>query len=333
MKLLEIKSGVRKYCVCENLLITIDEFNQILSNNEVLHISKEPLQEVYCTNSTIYTNDFNSNGILINDQEVRLFAGNFVKLIFKDTMILSQGKCTHIYIKENLTAKLNSKLFIYFYNYQNQSIYYYSKKSNEILEFNIVQNLQKWKYSLETLLPFEYAEQKIKVIEISGLFNNHLVCTLNNGGILILDSTSGDKKYYFSNTGIVSGLFQKKENTSVFIGLKHHKLIEVDIISGEILKNIDISQHLKKLANIPNEKPCWLSVGTCKFYDNLFYFYGDNNLIVVFDPKLEKIIDHHWFKFKDSNTILKIGNENLHIEKDRVYCLDSKNELHIFERE
>lgn len=333
MKLLEIKKGVKKYCVCENILIIIDEFNQVLSDNEVFYTSEEPLQEIYCANSTIYTNDFNGNGILIKNQEVKLYAGDFIKLIFKDAMLLSQGKWTHIYIKENLTAKLNSKIFIYLYDYLNQSLYYYSKKKNKIVVFSIVQNLQKGEYNLETLLPSEGAEQKIKVQEISGLFNNHLVCTLNNGGIIVLDITKGETRHYLPNMGIVSGLFQKKENSPVFIGLKHHKLIEVDIINGEILKNVDISIHLKKLANISSEKPCWLSAGTCKFYDNLFYFYGEKNLIVVFDPILVKIIDHHWFEFKDVNTILKIGSENLHIEKNRIYCLDSKNELHIFERE
>lgn len=328
MKLLETKSGVSKYCIKEGLLIIIDVNNQIMSNNEILYSSTEPLQEIYCTNSSIYTNDFNGNGIIISNQEVKLYGGNVIKLIFKDTILFSKDKYTYVYIKGNLTGKLKSKIFIYHYNHQNQTLYYYSKKSNEIIKYNIIQNLQKWKYSLEALLPYEVEKQKIKVKEISGIFNNLLVCTLNNGGILVVDTNNGDKKYYFSNTGVISGLFNKNENTPVFIGLKHWTLIEININNGEILKKIDISQHLKKLANIPKEKPCWLSVGTCKFYDNLFYFYGANNLLVVFDPRLDKIIDHYWFKFEDKNTILKIGNENLQVVKDIIYCLDSKNELY-----
>ena len=171
--------------------------------------------------------------------------------------------------------------------------------------------------------------KEFQVAEFAGIHNSTLVCTMNSGAVLLLNIETGELKNFFKDAKVRGGIYQKEENSSIFLGLKHYTFIEINAETGQLLKQIDIQHELKKVANIPDKSPCWLTVGTSIFQDGLFYFYGDKNFVGVFDPKTEKIIDHHWFEFETKGTQLKGGIENLQVKDDEIYCLDMANTLHI----
>jgi hypothetical protein len=187
-------------------------------------------------------------------------------------------------------------------------------------------------YSLGTWLD-GLVNSNYKVAEFCGIYENTLVCAMTSGAVLLLDIEKGEVKAFFKDAKVNGGIFQKEENNPIFLGLKQYTFIEFNAESGELLKQIDIQGELKRVADIPSESPCWLSVGTSIYLDGLFYFFGDTNFLGIFDPITEKIIDHHWFEFdKKKFQQLKGGAENLQVKDGKVYCLDTLGNLYELER-
>lgn len=192
--------------------------------------------------------------------------------------------------------------------------------------YDIEKDIFSFKYNLNKL-----EENQVSVGEFSGIYNNILVCALDNGGILGIDIEKEELTFYFKEAQIRSGLYQKAEGSPVFIGLKHWTYIELDVETGEILKKVDLRPQLKMLANIPEESPCWLSINTTKYQDNLIYFFADKNCVGIFDTKSTKIIDSYWFDFKENKTTLKSGSNSLQVRNGEIYCLDTDNKLHVLD--
>lgn len=206
---------------------------------------------------------------------------------------------------------------------------------NSISVFSISKKLNLCTLPLATLGTWHDGtiEKTYQVAEFCGIYKNTLVCTMSNGAVLLLDIEKGEVKAFFKEAKVKGGIFQKKENSPLFLGLKHYTFIEINAESGELLKQVDIQSELKRVAEIPIEIPCWLSVGASIYQDGLFYFFGDTNFLGVFDPISEKIIDYHKFEFdKKQFQQLKGGVENLQIKDDKIYCLDSLGNLYELER-
>lgn len=174
-------------------------------------------------------------------------------------------------------------------------------------------------------------ENPTSVKEFSGIYKNTLVCTLENGGVLGLDIDKVVQVFYFSNAQLRAGLYQKEKDSPIFVGLKHWTYLELNAETGELIKKIDLQPQLKVLGNIPKESPCWLSINTTKYENNLIYFFADKNCVGVFDLNKIEIIDFHQFNFIDKKTTLKSGIESLQIKGNEIYCLDTNNDLHILE--
>lgn len=206
---------------------------------------------------------------------------------------------------------------------------------NSIQIFCISKKLKLSSLPLSTLGTWQdgIIEKPYQVAEFCGIYDNTLVCTMTNGAILLLDIEKGEVKSFFNETKVRGGIFQKEESSPLFLGLKHYTFIEINAESGELLKQIDIQNELKRVADIPSESPCWLGVGTSIYQDGLFYFFGDTNFLGIFDPISEKIIDHHWFGFdKKQHQQLKGGVENLQVKDGKIYCLDTLGNLFELER-
>lgn len=176
-------------------------------------------------------------------------------------------------------------------------------------------------------------EKPYQVAEFCEIYKTTLVCTMTNGAILLLDIETGEIKAFFKDAKVKGGVFQKEENSPIFLGLKHYTFLELNAQTGEIIRQVDIQNELKRIRNIPYESPCWISVGTSIYQDGLFYFYGDTNLIGIFDPNSEKIIDYHEFEFdKKQYQQLKGGVENLQVKDGKIYCLDTLGNLYEIEK-
>lgn len=169
------------------------------------------------------------------------------------------------------------------------------------------------------------------ILEFSGIYKNTLVCTLENGGILGVDIDKAEKVFYFPNAQLRSGLYQKEKGSPIFIGLKHWIYLELNVETGELIKKVDLRPQLKILVDIPKESPCWLSINTTKYENNLIYFFADKKYVGVFDLNKIEIIDFHQFNFIDKKTVLKGGVESLQVKGNEIYCLDTNNDLHILE--
>lgn len=172
-------------------------------------------------------------------------------------------------------------------------------------------------------------EKSYQVEEFSGVYEKTLVCTMTNGAVLLLDIEAREVKAFFKETKVRGGIFQRENNDPIFLGLKHYTFIEINVETGELMRQVDIQNELKRIANIPSQDPCWLGVATSVFVDGLFYFIGDTNFVGIFDPVSEKIIDYHWFEFdKKQYQQLKGGIENLQIKDGKIYCLDTLSNLY-----
>lgn len=84
-----------------------------------------------------------------------------------------------------------------------------------------------------------------QVSEFSGIYENTLVCTLNSGGVLLLDIEM-EKLNHFLRRQNTWWSFSKKPDSPIFIGLKHITFIEINAGTGELLRQVDIEEELKE---------------------------------------------------------------------------------------
>lgn len=192
--------------------------------------------------------------------------------------------------------------------------------NKEILKFNL-SDLNNW---LDGNI-----EKPYQVSEFCGIHENTLVCTLNSGAILLLDIHSGDVKRFLPDAKFPRQLYAKKGAPHIYVGLFSQRYIEVDVLKGEIIKDISIESQLKAIKGISEGDRCWFSVGFSILYDDKIYFLAETNFVGVFDPASEKIVDFHEFEFdKSKGQQLRGGKENLQVREGKIYCLDTLGNLY-----
>lgn len=171
-------------------------------------------------------------------------------------------------------------------------------------------------------------EKPIQVREFSGLFKNTLVCGLNSGGILLLDIQKGEVLRHFKGVNIVRNIKPKEKDSSIYWGLNHFYFVEIDVESNKILRHTDLSEHLKEVFGK------YRSINGIVVSSGLIYFKADFNMIGVFDPQIEKVIDFHLVKFTTrKGTILPSKKENFQVHDNKIYALDTSGTLHILEHQ
>jgi len=177
-------------------------------------------------------------------------------------------------------------------------------------------------------------EKNYQVREFSGIYKNTLVCTLNSGGVLLLDIEKGEVKAFFKDAKIQGGIFQKEKDNSIFIGLKHTTFIEFDAGTGQIIRHVSIQDELKRIEQEANKKGRWVTVGTSVYKNGLIYFYSETDMLCVFNPETLLIEDFYEFDFDfhSKGQQLKGGKENLQVNDGKIYCLDTLGNLYELER-
>ena len=338
-----LKKNIRHFCLTnENILhSTLD--NLIFINDEKIYESNKNLQNIYFRGSNAYTNtdDGDSLEINIKNKNIQLIENEFLKYVDYSFKIITKDKKTIIQcIDGNLTTLKLFRIFIYLLDKNSKNLIYYegNNLTNSEINIKVTSLIKDEDYlsfpvsSLGTWLDGSL-KKPYQVSEFSGIYNKTLVCTMSSGAVLLLDIEKGTVKQFFKDAKVRSGIFQKEENSPIFMGLKHYTFIEINAETCEMLRQIDIQEELKRVANIPKENPCWLTVGTSIYQNGLFYFYGDTNLLGIFDPITEKIIDYHWFDFdKKKHQQLKGGIENLQVKDEKIYCLDTLGNLYELEK-
>ena len=338
-----LKNQIQNFRLVSDSIVYSTIYHDIFLNNDLIYNSTKSIQEIYFNGNSIYTNTIHGDGLEINpnDKSVILYEGEFIKYLDSELSIKSKKRETTIYnINKNTTTIKPYRIFIFSLQKEYKKLVYYAGNNltNVNLNINVTSldsNVDYFSFPLSTLGTWldGAIEKTYQVAEFCGIYENTLVCIMTNGAVLLLDIEKGEVKAFFKDAKVKGGIFQKEENSPLFLGLKHYTFIEINAESGELLKQVDIQSELKRVANIPKESQCWLSVGTSIYQDGLFYFYGDPNLIGVFDPISEKIIDYHVFDFdKKQHQQLKGGVENLQVKDGEIYCLDSLGNLYVLER-
>jgi hypothetical protein len=334
MNYIKSKQGISSFCISDNQYIYTTINKEILLNDVVLFQSKESLQEIYCVNEVVYTNTINGYGVVIDisNKKIIYLQNEFLKYLDNKFKITFENGKSKIFSKDNQTITIkeskifrfiiqkNTSRFLYyegtFFDTLNHKIIYSSLLKNETYFIFLLSTLGSW-------LDGEI-EKPYQVSEFCDIYNKILISTLNNGDILLLDIEKGEPIKLFKETKIIGGLFQKEENSPIYIGLKFKTYIEINIEKAEIIKKIDLEQYFKQKFNRSTLVP----INTTIYQNELIYFIADTNIVGVFDPNKTEVIDYYEFNFENKQTMLKGGKENLQVKDNNIYCLDNQNTLY-----
>ena len=200
---------------------------------------------------------------------------------------------------------------------------------NVIDIFNIDKKNHQLSFPLSLLDTLQVGSKEVpyKVSEFCDIYKNILITTFTNGDILLLDIEKGKPIKLFEGTKIKEGLFQKEENSSIYLGLKFKTYIEIDVEKQEIIKQLDLEEYFKKKFN----RSILVPINTTIYRNGLIYFIADTNIVGVFNPKTIDVVDFYEFEFENKQTMLKGGKENLQVNGTNIYCLDNQHNLYTLE--
>ena len=190
-----------------------------------------------------------------------------------------------------------------------------------------------WKYITSTLGDWNDYNGNRKQTQISrnlGVYENQLFSLLNNGRILVLNLESGTKVDLLENDkntdqGSFSGMFMKSieldQKNGKFIQLFNQRYTEVEISSGNV-----IQVHLEEMKE--------------KGLENMERFIFDDDHIFFSDQYHQKIASLNrdtlkidWIHdLSDDSGSPRFARE-IKADGNKLFALDNKNTLHIFERE
>lgn len=309
----------------------------ILINNHKITTTALQIEWTFFRNS-LFINDWEGNYIIIDDKSTISEKGNQKAFFPVNENFLGQE-----YISDNtayiglLSDKLDLRYSTQLSKFNNQvafsnNSFVFLENLSKLNVWNVSTNEIKTLYELSELESNEGKTQKaLKVVEFSGVYENILACTLNNGGILLVDIEKGNIKKYFKDAGVRLNFYPMKNGNPNFVGLNHNNFIEIDVHKAEIIRQINLDDQLKKIKSIPEQSPNSTFINTSIYNNNLIYFIADKNIVGVFDPESTEITQHYILNFEEKSTTLKIGKENLQIKDNRIFVLDTSETLHILE--
>lgn len=194
-----------------------------------------------------------------------------------------------------------------------------------------------WTFDTNTFgswIDYDKAEKQTEVSKVLGELDNKLYVYLNNGKILIINLHSGEKLDVVEN--------DKNTDQSVFHG-RFMSTIQLDVQNNKLIQlfnqrytEIDIQSKTVTQVHLEDMTGNNLS--------NMHDFVFDDHHICFFDQNECKIASLNrktmqldWvYALSDSNTC-EIGGSrygrNIKLKDNRLYVLDNKHTLHIFERQ
>ena len=231
--------------------------------------------------------------------------------------LLKRGKC--LYLNESFL--INTK-------YLDDSI---------ILSYNLEDGGEIWSYdvtNLGTWQDYDSSEKIIQVSRILGIYEDHVYLYLNSGKVLILNVETGEKISVLENDkntdqGSFSGMFMNAieldESKGKLIQLFNQRYTEVDL-NTKVVTQI----HLEDMKSLNLEN-------MSRFvYDDDHIFFTDKNhqKLGALNRSTLKI---DWTYELSQEEISKSEQprygRDLKLRGNRLYVLDNKFTLHIFEKE
>jgi hypothetical protein len=280
------------------------------------------------------------DGILINisDKSCQIFPGRFIKKIWSKYIVFSEKETTLYTTLDKLDTRegvvFPFRTFKYIFDPERDLLVHsnhhaFDPKKSIIETYRLSTGEMLWSYDLKELGTWGKDSEPYMLSQFSGIYENKLICTLQNGDILSIDIEKGNLIFHFQNTKIFRGLLQKKG--SLFWGIGIIFYVEIDVNTNQIIKLTSLEPEYKRFLNIGDETTCWFTSGLSFFQDGLFYFDGGgmvSNIVAVMDPTELKVID--FIKID----LPKYGNiKDVKVYKDKIYCLDTKGNLYFIESE
>lgn len=333
MKVIQTNTEVERFVIYQGTLIFINLKKNVVSEKMGLHIAN--------FFGTIY-NFFDEKLI------VQSFLGEFKLFDFENAVAEFKGfyqnqikvKGAFFFTDEssNLYKLTNGNEvtmlpFKYDITYYNGSFFVEHEKKYNI---NFYNNDAKFISSLSLSIFGKWldgAEEKSFEVDVfSGIYENTLVCNLNSGAVLLIDIHNPQNNILLPEARFPRKMYAKAGAPHIYSGLFGRRYIEVDVTTGQMVKDVSLEAQLRQIKNIPSEQPCWFSIGFSVLHDGFYYFICETNFIGVFNPQTCIIEDYHEFDFdKKQYQQLKGGEENLQVKDGKIYCLDSLGNLYELE--
>ena len=336
MEIISKKKHIQFIQVHDDVFAYISTDNVVFYNNEIVYKSDEGLQELYAIDSYLYTNTSkNGDGVLINidNKKCESFQGNYIFNIIKNKIIFGNGSETKLISLDHLDDGILKFPFMIYFIYiikfdqdilvNSDHDFFLNKSIINLYKLSTAEKI--WSFDLKELGICGADSKPYMIADFSGIHEDRLVCTLQNGYILLLDLTTGTVKHIFENAKMISGLRQKEG--SIFWGAKYREFIEVDVDKQITLRQISLESEFNRMLTVTNGEPGWFAIAKSFFHDGLFYFYSDS-IIGILDPIEIKIIDFMKLELKESALI-----KDVQVNRDLIYCLETKGNLTILESE
>ena len=211
------------------------------------------------------------------------------------------------------------------------------RKRNSVVAVSSIDGLTIWKYGLNDLglwIDYDGQENKHQILRSLCVYESTLYLLLNSGKLLLLDIATGEKIALLENDkntdqGSFSGMFMNAieldVESSKLIQLFNQRYTEVDLES-----NVVTQEHLDDLKEHGVENMSRFVFDS----DHIFFMDKNNQTIGALNRSTHKI---DWtYKLSqagvDESEQPRYGRD-LKLKEDRLYVLDNKNTLHIFEKE
>ena len=296
-----------------NSYILVDKNNKIIKQYPIDNVGKE-------------YDKYNIKGVFNNENYLCLY---LKKPLYINCLLNTSGQLTCT----------NSRII----DLYNTSVYCFDNGNLESYEIGQASLNKKWELKLGGNYNYIREDSGYKYIvepsvyKIIGEYLNIVWLVLSSGRLLGLDVITGKEIYNMiypvnipdelsADKGNEINIYNFKteidvENGQLF-GLMHKYYWEIDLDNPmETFIYYDISESIKKYGLYPDR-----SALICK--RNIIYFYqgGENNLIGLFDKNKRQIV--HSFAIPNANWFTKIEYVS-----NKLYVLDGKNTLYVFENE
>ena len=177
---------------------------------------------------------------------------------------------------------------------------------------------------------FDLKESFSEVDRIFGPGKDNIYIGFKNEILIKLDSKRGDFIWKSEDKIPISNLRISNDQSKLYV-LQLNKYVELNSVSGEFLVDKDLEHYLADYFGYS-----LFYIRTSKYDNGLIYFVGGrkgfSDTLGVFDTKTQQIIWHHKLDIPQGEFI-GVGDDKLQFTEDKIYVLDTSNQLHVFQKE
>ena len=177
---------------------------------------------------------------------------------------------------------------------------------------------------------FDLKESFSEVDRIFGPGNDNIYIGFKNEILIKLDSKRGDFIWKSEDKIPISNLRISNDQSKLY-ALQLNKYVELNSVSGEFLVDKDLEHYLADYFGYS-----LFYIRTSKYDNGLIYFVGGrkgfSDTLGVFDTNSQQIIWHHKLDIPQGEFI-GVGDDKLQFTEDKIYVLDTSNQLHVFQKE